>query len=66
MFNLEKPQIQATIHMLKVAVFIAIAGAMTTLLSNLGKLNLDATTTVVVTAVINLILAWVKKYQEVK
>lgn len=63
---MEDPKIKAVIHVAKVALFIIISGGLTSLLNNLGNLHLSPEATLIVTGVINVILAGIKKYQEVK
>ncbi len=61
-----RPEIQALIHIVKVALFIMIAGGLTSLINNLGQLHLGPEATILVTGIINVILAGLKKYQDVK
>ena len=61
-----KPEVQALIHIGKVALFIIIAGGLTGLVDNVGKLNLSPEMAMVLTGVINLFLAGFKKYKDVK
>jgi hypothetical protein len=57
---------EATVHTVKVALFIVISAGLVELLNNLGKLNLDPFVAMIVAGVINIILAWLKKYRDVR
>lgn len=53
-------------HQIEVAVFIFVSAGLTAIISSLDKLHLTPTQAIIVTGVINVILAGVKKYLEEK
>ncbi len=63
---MEDPKIETITHITKVALFIIISGGLTSLLNKLGNLHLSPEATLTITGIINVILAGLKKYQDVK
>lgn len=53
-------------HSLRVALFIAISGALTAIVDNVGKLELKPEYAVILTGAINIIIAGLKKERDIR
>mgnify|MGYP007044101014 CR=1 FL=1 len=57
---------EAVKHSIRVLLFIAISGALTALVDNVGKLNLSPEAAVVLTGLINIAIAGFKKEVDIR
>jgi hypothetical protein len=57
---------EALKHSLRVAVFIILSAGLTALLDNIGKLDLSPTAAVVLTGLINITIAAIKKEDDIR
>lgn len=51
-------------HVLKVAAFLLISGGLTMLINNIASLHLSPTVEMLIMAVVNIVLASIKKWQD--
>jgi len=57
---------EAIQHSLKVLLFVAISGALTGIVDEVGKFNLSPEAAVILTGVINIIIAGLKKERDIR